>query len=66
MAKDGNTTIVERKSSSTGTILIAVVIGGFYLFSRQGAQNSKDQAVAGAAKSVGSAADKVGDAATKP
>jgi hypothetical protein len=63
------TTVIERGSSG-GTILIAVVlliavlIGGFYLFSRQSAQNSKDTAIAGAAKSVGSAADKVGDAAS--
>ena len=61
------TTIIERRGGG-GTILIAVVlliavvIGGFYLFGRQGAQNSKDAAITSAAKSVGGAADKVGDA----
>jgi hypothetical protein len=65
----GSTTVIERKSSA-GTVLIAivlliaVVIGGYYLFARAGAQNSKDSAIAGAAQSVGTAADKVGDAAT--
>lgn len=63
----GGTTIIERKSSG-GTILIAIVlliavaIGGFYLFSRQSSQNAKDNAITGAAKSVSSAADKAGDA----
>jgi uncharacterized protein YneF (UPF0154 family) len=65
----GGTTIIERKSSG-GTILIAivllvaVVIGGFYLFGRQSSQNAKDNAITGAAQSVSSAADKVGDAAS--
>ncbi|SFP75050.1 hypothetical protein [Sphingomonas rubra] len=62
-----HTTIIERRSSG-GTVLLAVVlliavlIGGFYLFSRQSAQNGKDAAITSAAKSVGGAADKVGDA----
>jgi len=66
----GSTTVVEKSGSGAGAILIAivllvaVVIGGFYLFGRQGAQNSRDSAITGAAKSVGSAADKAGDAAT--
>jgi len=65
---NSGTTIIERKSSG-GTILIgivllfAVLVGAFYLFSRSSAQNSKDSAIAGAAQSVGSAADKVGEAA---
>jgi hypothetical protein len=65
----GGTTIIEKKGSG-GTVLIALVllvavlIGGWYLFTTQGAQTNKDNAVAGAAKSVSSAADKVGDAAT--
>jgi hypothetical protein len=64
-----HTTIVERRGGGgTGLIaivlLIAVLIGGFYLFSTMGATNAKNDAVAGAAKSVGSAADKVGDAAS--
>jgi flagellar basal body-associated protein FliL len=66
---DGHTTIVERRSSG-GTILIAVVlllavvVGAFYLFSRSTAQNAKDNAITGAAHSVSSAADKVGDSAS--
>lgn len=62
------TTIIERRSGGGGTaliaivLLIAVVIGGIYLFGRQGSQNSKDAAITSAAKSVGGAADKVGDA----
>jgi len=43
-------------------LLIAVVIGGIYLFGRQGSENRKDAAISSAAKSVGGAADKVGDA----
>jgi len=62
------TTIIERRSGGGGTaliaivLLIAVVIGGIYLFGRQGAENRKDAAISSAAKSVGGAADKVGDA----
>ncbi|KQU62623.1 MULTISPECIES: hypothetical protein [Sphingomonas] len=62
-----HTTIIERRSGGGGmliaiVLLIAVVIGGFYLFGRQGAENRKDAAITSAAKSVGGAADKVGDA----
>ena len=65
----GGTTIVEKKGSG-GTVLIAIVlllaviIGGWYLMTQGTAETKKDNAVAGAAKSVSSAADKVGDAAT--
>jgi uncharacterized protein HemX len=65
----GSTTVIEKSGGNAGAILIAIVlliavaVGGFYLFGRQGAQNSKDAAITGAAKSVGSAADKVGSAA---
>ncbi len=63
-----HTTIIERRSGGGGgmmiaiVLLIAVVVGGFYLFGRQGAENRKDAAITSAAKSVGGAADKVGDA----
>ena len=38
------------------------MIGGFYLFSRGGAENQRDAAVTSAAKSVGDTAEKAGDA----
>lgn len=65
-----HTTVIERRGGGGGmliavVLLIAVVIGGFYLFSRQGAQNNKDVAITSAAKSVGGAADKAGDAVEK-
>jgi uncharacterized protein HemX len=62
-----HTTIIERRGGG-GTMMIAIVlliavaIGGFYLFSRQSAQNGKDAAITSAAKSVGATADKVGSA----
>ncbi len=65
-----HTTIIERRGGGIGmligiVILIAVLIGGYYLFSRQGAQNSKDAAITSAAKSVVNAADKACDAVEK-
>lgn len=63
-----HTTIIERRGSG-GTVLIAIVlliaviVGGVYLFNMQQAQTSKDHAIAGAATSVSHAADKVGAAA---
>ncbi len=59
-----HTTIIERRGG--GIVLrIAVLIGGYYLLSRQGAQDSKDAAITSAAKNVGSAADEAGDAVEK-
>ena len=65
-----HTTVIERRGGGGGAmiavvLLIAVLIGGFYPFSRQGAQNNKDAAITSAAKSVGGAADKAGDAVEK-
>lgn len=62
-----HTTIIERRGGNSGVLiaivlLIAVAVAGFYLFGRQGAENRKDAAITSAAKSVGGAADKVGDA----
>jgi len=60
------TTVIERRGGGGIAIaivlLLAVLVGGYYLFGRQGAENRKDAAITSAAKSVGGAADKVGDA----
>lgn len=70
MAEPTHTTVVE-KSGSGGTILIAVVllvalvIGAFYLFGQQNSETRKNDAITSAAKDVGSAAKDVGDAAKK-
>lgn len=62
-----HTTIIERRGGGVGVaiaivLLIAVLVGGFYLFSRGGAENRRDAAVTSAAKSVGDTAEKAGDA----
>ena len=61
------TTIVERRGGGGGwafaiVLLVAVLIGAYFLFGQQRTETRKDNAVAGAAKSVGRAADKVGEA----
>lgn len=62
-----HTTIIEKRGGG-GTILLAIVllaavlVGAWYLFTVAPQQSAKDKAVAGAATSVGHAADKVGDA----
>jgi hypothetical protein len=62
------TTIIEKRSSG-GTaliaivLLLAVIVGSWYLYTTAGATNAKNNAVAGAARSVSTAANKVGDAA---
>lgn len=63
------TTIIERRGSGAGlliglAVLIAVVVGAFFLFT-QNPQSAKDDAITDAAKSVGAAADKIGDSAEK-
>lgn len=68
-AEPGHTTIIQERRGGGGTallaivLLIAVIVGGWYLYSTAGATNAKNNAIAGAAKSVDSAADKVGQAA---
>lgn len=63
-----STTVIERRGGSGVGLLIgialllAVLIGGFYLFSRTGGETAKNNAITSAAKSVSSAADKAGDA----
>ena len=64
----GQTTIIERRGGGgigimIGMILlVALAIGAFYLINQGSSQNKRDDAIAGAAKSVEKTADKVGDA----
>ncbi|GGD52881.1 hypothetical protein [Croceicoccus pelagius] len=44
-------------------LLLAVIVGGFFLMKGNDAQIARDNAIAGAANSVGNAAESVGDAA---
>ena len=62
-----NTTVIERRGSGAGlligiVLLLAVLIGGYMLFVQTGSEARKNNAITSAAKSVGSAADKAGDA----
>ena len=64
----GGTVVVERGGSGAGLIvglllLVALVIGGIYLFNQNNRENAKTDAVTQAAKDVGGAAKDVGDAA---
>ena len=61
-------TVVERGSSGSGwliaiVLILAVLVGGYFLMQGTNASANKDNAIAGAAKDVGDAANKVGDAA---
>ena len=44
-------------------LILAVLVGGYFLMQGTNASANKDDAIAGAAKDVGDAATKVGDAA---
>lgn len=44
-------------------LILAVLVGGYFLMQGTNASANKDDAIAGAAKDVGDAANKVGDAA---
>jgi len=60
------TTVIERRGGGGTTLLavvllVAVLAGAWYLFGRQSAENGRDAAITSAAKSVGGAADKIGD-----
>jgi len=63
-----HTTVIERSGGSGAglivgiALLLAVLIGGYYLFARNSSETAKNNAITSAAKSVGSAADKAGDA----
>ena len=65
----GTTTVIERSGGGGGAgimigiiLLVALAIGAFYLINQSSSQNKRDDAIAGAAKSVEKTADKVGDA----
>ena len=71
----GNThtshTIVDRDGGSRGgagwliaiVLVLALLIGGYFLMQSTGSDVAKDNAIAGAAQDIGNAAQQVGDAA---
>lgn len=65
------TTVIERRSGGGGTILIgiallvAVIVGAFYLMNQSRNEGAQTKAITGAAESVSEGAKKVGDAAQK-
>ena len=61
-------TVVESGGGGSGwliaiVLILAVLVGGYFLMQNTNASANKDDAIAGAAKDVGDAADKVGNAA---
>lgn len=62
-------TVVERSGGGGSgwliaiVLILAVLVGGYFLMQGTNASANKDDAIAGAAKDVGDAANKVGDAA---
>ena len=63
------TTVVERRGSGMGAIvalvigLLAVIVIGYFLMNMNRNDAIESNAIAGAAESVGNAADNIGDAA---
>ena len=62
-----HTTIIERRGGGGGVaialvLLVAVLIGAYFLFVRQGSESAKNNAITSAAKSVEKTADKAGGA----
>jgi hypothetical protein len=63
------TTVVERRSGSGAglliglALLIAVVVGAFFLMNQSRNETIQTDAIAGAAEKVGESASQVGDAA---
>jgi len=65
-----NTTVVERSGNSSTiligiALLIAVLVGGYFLLNQSRNDNVRTDAVTQAASKVGDTADKAGDAAGK-
>ena len=62
-------TVVERSGSGGSgwliaiVLILAVLVGGYFLMQGTTASTNKDNAIAGAASDVGDAAQKVGNAA---
>lgn len=62
-----HTTVVERSGGGGGVaialvLLVAVLIGAYFLFMRQGSETAKNNAITSAAQSVEKTADKAGSA----
>ncbi|MCW0046276.1 MULTISPECIES: hypothetical protein [Brevundimonas] len=64
------TTVVERRSGSGMGAIVALIVGllavlviGYFLMNMNRSDAVKDNAIAGAAESVGNAADNIGEAA---
>ncbi len=65
-----NVTIIKESGSGGGgswlvgiALLVALVIGGFFMINYMNGRSAKDNAIVNAANSVGNAADNVGAAA---
>ncbi|HTG37885.1 MAG TPA: hypothetical protein VL973_03655 [Sphingomonas sp.] len=69
-AQPNTTTVIERRGGG-GTVLIgiallvAVIVGAFYLMNQSRNETAETTAITGAAESIGEGAQKVGDAAQK-
>jgi len=62
-----HTTIIERRGSGGGlliglAVLVAVIVAAYFMLNQANNDNARTGAVTSAAKSVGDAADKAGDA----
>ena len=62
-----HTTIIEKRGGGGGmliglALLIAVLIGGYYLYTKNQSDSRKNDAISAAAKDVGDTAKKTGDA----
>lgn len=65
-----HTTVIERRGGGSGlliglAVLIVVCVAAYFLVMRSDSESAKNNAIAGAAKSVESTADKAGAAIDK-